>query len=62
MSTATLMTLVRSEIEDEWMCEGSDKSVNCSALPQFVDFFTTISDNIDNYKYTDYSYCPLVYY
>ncbi|KAF0744904.1 Uncharacterized protein FWK35_00034758, partial [Aphis craccivora] len=52
------MTLVRSEIEDEWMCEGSDTSFNCSALPQFTDFFTTISNNLDNYEYSDYSYCP----
>ncbi|XP_027837900.2 uncharacterized protein LOC114120244 [Aphis gossypii] len=54
----TLMTLVRSELDFEWMCEGSDKRVNCSALPQFADFLSTISDNLDNSEYSDYSYCP----
>ncbi|XP_025199481.1 uncharacterized protein LOC112597583 [Melanaphis sacchari] len=54
----TLITLVRSEIEGEWICEEIDLKGNCSDSPEIKNFIDITINKINNYEYQDNYYCP----
>ncbi|XP_060865775.1 uncharacterized protein LOC132941648 isoform X2 [Metopolophium dirhodum] len=55
---ATLATLAQSQIAVEWICEDTKSMGNCSRVPKMTDLLQIISQNSDDYEYTDYHYCP----
>lgn len=54
--------MAKSQILVEWICEDTNTMGNCSTIPRITDLLHIISDNSDNYEYTDLHYCPSVYY
>ncbi|XP_015369525.1 PREDICTED: uncharacterized protein LOC107165685 [Diuraphis noxia] len=50
--------LAKSQILVEWICEDTNAMGNCSTIPRITDLLQIISDNSDNYEYTDIHYCP----
>ncbi|KAL5241735.1 hypothetical protein ACI65C_009145 [Semiaphis heraclei] len=58
LSTATFIMMAKSQILVEWICEDTNTMGNCSTIPRITDLLHIISDNSDNYEYTDLHYCP----
>ncbi|XP_022171873.1 uncharacterized protein LOC111034804 [Myzus persicae] len=55
---ATFMTLAQSQIAVEWICKDTNSMGNCTTIPKLTDLLQIISDNSDNYEFTDSHYCP----
>lgn len=54
--------LIKSGIVIDWICEETTLMGNCSTTPKLTDWLEILSDKIFTDEYTDFNYCPLVYY
>lgn len=61
-STATFIMLAKSDFKIDWICEETNAMGNCSTVPKITDWLEVLAANIDTNEYTDFNYCPSVYY